>query len=164
MPALDLLRFPDPRLKATAAAVDPLDPALPALIDDLFAAMRAAPGVGMTACHAGILKRIVVIDLDGTDPQHVLNPEIIWSSEDTHSFTEGSVCMPGALDTITRPARIRLRYQVAGADSWLETDMDGFLSTVMQHEIDQLNGVFFLDRLSRLKRDRLIAKWNKSSL
>lgn len=158
---MDLLRYPDPRLKATAAAVDPLDPALPALIDDLFALMRAAPGVGMTACHAGLLQRIVVVDLDGTAPQHFLNPEILWSSDETHSFTEGSVCMPGALDTVTRPARIRLRYQTAGAQTWHEIEMDGFLSTVLQHEIDQLNGMFFLDRLSRLKRERLIAKWNK---
>lgn len=162
MALIPLLRYPDPLLKQMALPVERVTDEINALIADLFETMYAAPGVGMTACHVGILKRIVVLDLpDFGGAQSFINPEILWASDETSTFTEGSVCMPGALDEITRPARVRVRYMdVEGAVQ--EREADGFLSTVLQHEMDQLNGIFFLDRSSRIKRERLVKKWKQS--
>jgi peptide deformylase len=156
-----ILRFPDPRLSEACQPVTLFDAALAGLCDDLLDTMRAAPGVGITAAHIGVLQRVSVIQLLPGEPVllHV-NPQILSASSQTQRFTEGSVSMPGFTEDVERPAAIRFCYQdVTG--SMHEEEADGFLATCIQHEIDQLDGIFWLKRLSRLKRDRLVRKWEK---
>lgn len=158
-----LLRYPDPALSRACLPVERFDEALRTLAADLLDTMRAAPGVGITAAHIGVLQRIVVLELDPKlGPRTFINPEITWFSEETEKHTEGSVCMPGATDEIVRPAAIRLAYQDLDGIRHDE-EMRGFTAICMQHEIDQLDGIFWIQRLSRLKRERLVKKWLKAA-
>lgn len=162
MTDLTLLRYPDPRLKMRCLPITDFDQDLRHFADDLLRAMRAAPGVGITAAHVGILKRLVVIELGAGEGVHVYaNPEITWASPDLGRHQEGSVCMPGATEEVERPARIRFRHQDLQGVSH-EEEAAGFLAVCIQHEIDQLDGIFWLQRLSRLKRDRVVKKWEKN--
>lgn len=162
MPILPLLRFPDPRLRQRAEPVTHFDEELRRLADDLLDTMRAAPGVGITAPHAGIGQRLVVIALDPASPARVyVNPQVLWASPETARFTEGSVCMPGVTEEIERPAAIRLAFQDLDGEA-REEEADGFLAICLQHEIDQLDGIFWIDRLSRLKRERVIKRYEKT--
>lgn len=121
--------------------------------------MHAAPGIGITACHVGIAHRLVVIDLpDGDGPHVYANPEIIWQSAETATQEEGSVSMPGIHAPVTRPARIKVRHTCPDGMA-VEEDADGLLATCLQHEIDQINGQFWLKRLSRLRRDRALKRY-----
>jgi peptide deformylase len=156
----EILRFPDPRLRRKAELVTAFDAGLRELVEDLFETMAAAPGVGMTAPHIGVLQRVVVLSLPGDAKRVYVNPEILWSSDETARHEEGSVSMPGIGDEVERPARIRLRWQdLDGAEQ--SGEADGFLAICLQHEIDQLDGIFWLQRLSRLRRDRLVKKYEK---
>jgi peptide deformylase len=155
-----ILRFPDPLLRRKAEAVTEFDAGLRALAADLFETMAAAPGVGMTAPHIGVLQRVVVLDLPGDARRVYVNPEILWHSAETVRHEEGSVSMPGVGDEVERPARIRLRWQDLDG-SRQSGEADGFLAICLQHEIDQLDGIFWLQRLSRLRRDRLVKKFEK---
>ena len=161
MPVRPILMFPDPRLRMAAEAVDDFGDGLRALAADLLDTMRAAPGIGITAPHVGVLKRLVVIQLSAAqDVRTYVNPHIVWASPETARHPEGSVSMPGVSEEVERPARVRLRYQdVDGTDR--SEEADGLLAVCLQHEIDQLDGIFWIERLSRLKRDRLIARYNK---
>lgn len=162
MAILPILRYPDPRLRLPCQKVEAFDTRLATLADDLAATMRAAPGIGITAAHVGILERLTVIELDGPGSQRVyVNPEIEWFSLELQRHTEGSVSMPGVTDEVERPARIRLTYQDLSGSRQTE-DADGLLSVCLQHEIDQLDGIFWIDRLSRLKRERIVKKYNKA--
>lgn len=162
MAILPILRYPDPRLRLPCQKVAAFDARLAELADDLAATMRAAPGIGITAAHVGILERLTVIELDGPGSQRVyVNPEIEWFSPELQRHTEGSVSMPGVTDEVERPARIRLTYQDLSGSRQTE-DADGLLSVCLQHEIDQLDGIFWIDRLSRLKRERIVKKYNKA--
>jgi peptide deformylase len=131
-------------------------------VADLLDTMRAAPGVGITGPHIGVLKRVVVIELSRKNGVRTyINPEIVSSSEETMRHMEGSVSMPGMTEEIVRPKAIRFSYQdIDGATH--EEEAEDFLAVCIQHEIDQLDGVFWLQRLSKLKRDRLLKKWEKS--
>ena len=162
VPIRPIIRYPDPLLKTVCRPVTAFDDRLRQLVQDLHETMLAAPGVGITAAHIGVLQRVTVIELDRRDgPRVYVNPEIAWASPETAEQTEGSISMPGITESVTRPRAVRLRYQdVAGAIK--EEEADGFLATCIQHEIDQLDGIFWLQRLSRLKRDRLLKKWEKS--
>ncbi|HJQ59191.1 MAG TPA: peptide deformylase [Vineibacter sp.] len=156
-----ILRFPDARLRLAAAQVDRFDDGLRILVADLLETMRAAPGIGITAAHIGVSQRVVVLELDRAGPVRVyVNPEIVWSSSDTVSHPEGSVSMPGVTDAVERPARIRVRYRDLDGASH-EDEADGLLAVCLQHEIDQLDGMFWLQRLSRLRRDRLVRRFEK---
>lgn len=158
---LTILRYPDPGLSRTCAPVSDFGPELRAFADELYAVMRAAPGVGITAAHVGHLIRLVVLDLPELGGRRdFVNPEILSQSSETMSHQEGSVSMPGAVEMVTRSAAIRLSYQDLDGLRH-ELDMTGFPAICMQHEIDQLDGIFWLQRLSRLKRDRLVKKWQK---
>ena len=161
MALLPIVRYPDPRLRLPCQPVTAFDTRLAALADDLAATMRAAPGIGITAAHVGVLERLTVIELDGPASQRVyVNPRIEWFSPELQRHTEGSVSMPGVTDEVERPARIRLTYQdLSGAEH--TEDADGLLSVCLQHEIDQLDGIFWIDRLSRLKRERIVKKFRK---
>ncbi|MGQ3674891.1 peptide deformylase [Xanthobacter sp. TB0139] len=156
-----LVTFPDPRLRTIAATVEQFDDALATLAQDLLDTMRAAPGVGITALHIGVAQRLVVLELSPEEgPRIYVNPQILEASEETMRHVEGSVSMPGVTEEIERPARIRLRYQDL-TGQFHEEDAAGFAAVCHQHEIDQLDGIFWLQRLSRLKRERLIKRYEK---
>lgn len=158
-----LLRYPDPALSLVCPRVERFDETLRTLAADLLETMRAAPGVGITAAHIGVLLRVVVLELDPKRGSRTfVNPEISWFSAETEKHTEGSVCMPGAADEIVRPAAIRLAYQDLDGTRH-EEEMRGFPAICMQHEVDQLDGIFWIQRLSRLKRERIVKKWHKAA-
>lgn len=159
MTARPIVLFPDPRLRQPCAPIAAFDAELRALADDLVASMRAAKGVGITGPHVGVLRRITVIDL-GEGPVSYVNPTILEASAESARFEEGSISMPGAQETLSRPARVVVGYQdLAGETHRLAAE--GFLACCLQHEIDQLDGIFWLERLSRLKRDRLVKRYEK---
>jgi peptide deformylase len=161
VPARPIVLYPDERLSAPAAPVESFDEGLAALVRDIGDTMMAAPAVGLTAVHIGVPLRVTLIRLDLAKAATVyVNPEILWSSDETASHTEGSVSLPGLNEEVTRPARVRVGYLTPEGE-WCEVEADGFLAATLQHEIDQLDGVFWLSRLSRLKRERLLKKAGK---
>ena len=163
MPIHPIVRYPDPRLALPAQPVTVFDGALRDLVRDLLETMHAAPGIGITAPHVGISLRVVVLDLDANDcAQTYINPEISWASPETILHQEGSVSMPGVNDEIERHARIQISYQDVDGNMQTE-ESDGLRAVCHQHEIDQLNGLFWIQRLSRLKRERLIKRYEKLS-
>lgn len=161
MPVRPIVKFPDPLLSRPAAEVEAFDDDLGALAADLLDTMRAAPGIGITGPHIGVLQRVVVIETSFADGARTfVNPVITWSSPETAPHQEGSVSMPGVSDEIERPTRIKLRWQ--DLDGLTHTgEADGLLAVCLQHEIDQLDGCFWIDRLSRLKRERIVKKYEK---
>jgi peptide deformylase len=163
MPIRTIIRYPDPRLAFPARPVTAFDRALRDLAQDLLETMHAAPGIGITAPHIGVPLRVVVLDLDPIDGARTyVNPEITWASPEMIMHQEGSVSMPGVNDDIQRHARIRISYHDVDGDMQTE-ESEGLRAVCHQHEIDQLNGLFWIKRLSRLKRDRLIKRFEKVS-
>ena len=158
-----IVRYPDPRLALPAEPVTMFDDALRELAQDLLETMRAAPGIGITAPHIGVALRVVVLELDAREgPRTYVNPEIIYASDEMILHKEGSVSMPGVNDEVERHARVRIRYQDVYGNMQTE-ESDGLRAVCHQHEIDQLDGVFWIRRLSRLKRERLIKRFEKLS-
>lgn len=156
-----IVRYPDPRLTLPAQPVTMFDAALRQLADDLLATMRAAPGIGITAPHIGIPLRVVVLDL-GDGARTYVNPEIVRASSETILHQEGSVSMPGVNDDIRRHQRVRISYRDLNGNERTE-EASSLRAVCHQHEIDQLNGTFWIERLSRLKRERLIKRFEKLS-
>ncbi|RDJ21819.1 peptide deformylase [Bosea caraganae] len=155
-----ILRFPDSRLRLPAEPVATFDEALKALAGDLLETMRAAPGIGITAPHVGVPARVVVLELKAGAVRTYVNPEIAWASDEMIRHVEGSVSMPGVTEEVERHAQVRLRYRdLSGAEQVEEAD--GLLSICHQHEIDQLDGIFWIQRLSRLKRERVVKRFEK---
>ncbi|WP_429499244.1 peptide deformylase [Robbsia andropogonis] len=161
MPARPIVRYPHPALHAAAQPVTVFDEALRTLAHDLHATMLTVDGVGITGPHIGMAQRVVVLALpDDPSPRCYVNPEIVWRADEMIVHDEGSVSMPGVVEKVSRNAKIRLRYQDLDGAEQVE-EADGFRAVCHQHEIDQLDGVFWIERLSRLKRDRAIARYNK---
>jgi peptide deformylase len=156
-----IVRYPDPRLALHAAPVTVFDDALRILADDLRDTMHAAPGIGITAPHIGVSLRVVVLDL-GDGAKTYVNPEILWASPEMIMHQEGSVSMPGVNDDIQRHARVRISYRDLDGNTQ-EEDSDGLRAVCHQHEIDQLDGMFWIQRLSRIKRERIIKRFEKLS-
>lgn len=156
-----IVSYPDKRLRAVADPVTLFDSALQELGTDLLDTMRAAPGIGITAPHIGIAKRLVVLELPEAGPKFYVNPQILWASEEKIHHQEGSVSMPGVVDEVERHARIKIRYQDLDGNEQTE-ESEGLLAVCHQHEIDQLDGIFWIQRLSRLRRDRLVKRYEKS--
>jgi peptide deformylase len=163
MTVRSIIRYPDPRLALPARPVTAFDDALRELASELLDTMHAAPGIGITAPHIGVSLRVVVLDLDPIDGARTyVNPEIIWASPETILHREGSVSMPGVNEDIRRHARVRISYHDVHGN--LQTEESAGLRAVChQHEIDQLDGMFWIRRLSRLKRERLIKRFEKMS-
>ena len=172
-------------LKAVSPPVEGgVTDALRALMDDMLETMYAAPGIGLAAAQIGELKRVVVMDLgdkpvEGAsedpeaeesedlqlarrNPRFFVNPEIVWSSEDTAPYEEGCLSIPDIYDEVERPARVKLRYLNYQGEQ-IEEDAEGLFAVCIQHEMDHLEGVLFIDHLSRLKRDRAVAKVKKQA-
>lgn len=161
MPLRTILRYPDARLRLPAEPVAHFDAALRELAADLIETMRAAPGVGITAPHIGVAQRLVVIEPPGASEVAIyVNPEIIEASAETGRHAEGSVSMPGVSEEVERPARVTVRYRDLDGREQIAA-ADGFLAVCLQHEIDQLDGLFWIGRLSRLKRERVIKRYEK---
>ena len=158
-----IARYPDRLLAIPARPVTVFDAALRDLAKDLLETMHAAPGIGITAPHIGVPLRVVVLELDvNAGPRTYVNPEIEWASSETILYWEGSVSMPGVNDEVLRHARVRISYQDVDGNARSE-ESEGLRAVCHQHEIDQLNGLFWINRLSRLKRERLIKRFEKMS-
>ncbi|AYM62342.1 peptide deformylase [Agrobacterium fabrum] len=156
-----ILPYPHAGLSGICAPVTVFDDHLRELVTDLIDTMRAAPGVGITAAHIGVMQRVFVLELTPGTVLTYINPEITSQSPQTIRHVEGSVSMPGFTEEVERPSTVEVRFQdITGAEQ-TET-AEGFHAICIQHEIDQLDGIFWLKRLSRLKRDRLVKKWEKS--
>ena len=156
-----ILRYPDRRLMVPARPVTAFDDGLRELAKDLLDTMRAAPGIGITAPHIGVPLRVVVLELDAkAGPHTYVNPEITWASPEMILHREGSVSMPGVSDEVQRHAQVRISYRDIDGNVQNE-EADGFRAVCHQHEIDQLDGMFWIQRLSRLKRERLVKKFEK---
>jgi peptide deformylase len=158
---LDVVLYPDPRLRQKAEPVAAWDDALAALARDVVETMSAVSALGLTAVHVGIPRRLAVIRLEPAAESRVyVNPEVVWASPERAAHTEGSVSMPGVTETVERPARVRIRFQDLSGTT-REEEARGFEAACLQHEIDQLDGIFWLERLSRLKRERAVKRFGK---
>jgi peptide deformylase len=158
-----IIRYPDPRLALRAQPVTAFDGALGELAADLLETLHAAPGIGITAPHIGVSLRVVVLDLDPVNGARTyVNPQTVWASPDMIMHQEGSVSMPGVNDDIERHAKVRISYQDVDGNVCTE-EAQGLRAVCHQHEIDQLDGMFWIRRLSRLKRERLIKRFDKMS-
>jgi peptide deformylase len=158
-----IVRYPDRRLAMPARPVTVFDATLRELAADLLETMRAAPGIGITAPHIGVPLRVVVLELDAKDGARTyVNPEIEWASPEMILHREGSVSMPGVNDDVQRHARVRINYQDLDGNMQSE-ESEALRAVCHQHEIDQLDGMFWIQRLSRLKRERLVKRFEKLS-
>jgi peptide deformylase len=162
----EIITVPDPRLKLVSEPVTGgVDDSLRVLMDDMLETMYAAPGIGLAAIQIGVPKRIIVMDLaregEPPAPRYFVNPEILWSAEDRAPYNEGCLSVPDVYDDVERPSRVRLRYlDYHGAE--IEEEAEGLYAVCIQHEMDHLQGVLFIDHLSRLKRERAVAKVRKA--
>lgn len=160
MALLPILHHPDPRLRQKAKPVTRFDAALQRLVADMFETMYAAPGVGLAATQVGIAQRVAVMDCSRDDkhrePIVMVNPEIIEQAEATE-VDEGCLSVPGVSDTLKRYGRVKARAQDAKGLIF-EIDADGLLAQCIQHELDHLDGKLYIDRLSSLKRERLLKR------
>jgi peptide deformylase len=158
--------LPDRQLRLVSEPVGPITGEVRTLAADMLDTMYDAPGIGLAAIQVGVPKRLVVIDLgknpEERSPMVLVDPEITWSSEETRVHEEGCLSIPEYYEEVERPERIRLRYRDL-ENELVETEADGILATCIQHEIDHLNGVLFVDYLSRLKRSRVLKKFEKAA-
>jgi peptide deformylase len=156
---------PDPRLKAVSTDVEKVDGETRKLIADMLESMYAADGIGLAAIQIGVPKRIIVMDLDQKDgknnPRAFINPKITWASEELATFEEGCLSVPEIYDEVERPARITCAFLDRDGNQQ-ELEADGMLATCLQHEMDHLEGVLFIDHLSKLKRGIVLRKLQKA--
>jgi peptide deformylase len=161
----EIVLLGDPVLRRPAADVDVFDEALAALVHDMFETMYHAEGIGLAAPQIGISKRILVADVRARDESQpgrlaLVNPKIVRFGEDTERETEGCLSMPGLEEVVERPWTVEVRAQNVDGKP-VHFEVDGLLARCLQHEIDHLDGVLFLDRVSPLKRKMLLGKWKK---
>ena len=160
----EILVVPNPVLKQVSKPVEQVDDALRTLMDDMLETMYAAPGIGLAAIQIGVPKRVIVMDLaregEEKQPRYFVNPEILWKSEETQPYEEGCLSVPEYYDEVLRPAKVRLRYLNYQGEQ-IEEDAEGLYAVCVQHEMDHLDGVLFIDHLSRLKREQAVKKVKK---
>ena len=162
----DIIKLPDKRLRLVSDPVEKVDAELKRLVEDMFETMYHAPGIGLAAIQVGVPKRVVTMDVskkeDAKTPRVLINPEILWSSDEKSVYEEGCLSIPDIHEDVERPARVTIRYtNLAGKPQ--EEEADGLFATCIQHEIDHLNGVLFIDHISKLKRDRIVKKFTKAA-
>ncbi len=164
MALLDIITLPDPKLRLVSAKLERVDDSLRKLMDDMLETMYEAPGIGLAAIQIAQPIRLLVIDPSAKDdppnPLCFVNPEVIWSSEERSIYEEGCLSIPEYYEEVERPASVRVKY-IDRDGAGQEMLAEGLLATVLQHEIDHLNGVLFIDYISKLKRDRVIKKFAK---
>lgn len=160
----EILVVPNPVLKQVSETVRVVDDELRGLMDDMLETMYAAPGIGLAAIQVGVPKRVIVMDLarDGEEaqPRYFVNPEILWASEETAPYEEGCLSVPEIYDEVERPSQVKLKYLDYQGEEIVE-DAEGLFAVCIQHEMDHLDGVLFIDHLSRLKREQAIKKVKK---
>ena len=171
MSLLPILILPDTRLRLTSTPVAGVNEDIRGLLDDMLETMYDAPGIGLAAIQVGVAKRVVVVDVakregeekeDVKEPIFLVNPEVVKASEEMSVYEEGCLSIPDYYAEVVRPERVRVRY-LDRLGAMQEMDADGILATCLQHEIDHLNGVLFIDHISRLKRERVIKKFEKEA-
>jgi peptide deformylase len=170
MAKLPIIVAPDPRLKVKCRPVARVDAKVAKLMDDMLETMYAAPGIGLAAPQVGVAQRVIVLDVakdnEKPSPLRMANPELVWVSDDDAVFSEGCLSLPEHYADVTRPARIRVRY-LDHENEIRELAAEGTLATCIQHEMDHLDGILFVDHLTALKRNiilRKLVKAKKSAL
>jgi len=162
----EILILPDKRLRQVSAPVKKIDDGVRTLVEEMFETMYDAPGIGLAAIQVGAPKRVVTMDLAKKDepkaPQVFINPEILWASEDKATYEEGCLSIPEYYGDVERPAQVKVKYLDLEGEP-REIEANGLLATCLQHEIDHLNGVLFIDHMSKLKRDRVLKKFTKAA-
>jgi peptide deformylase len=160
-----ILTAPDPRLKAVSTAVEKVDAETRRLVDDMIESMYAADGIGLAAVQIGVPKRVIVMDLDQKDgkknPRVFINPKILWASDELATFEEGCLSVPDIWEDVERPAKIKAEHRDRDG-KLVMLEADGLLATCLQHEMDHLEGVLFIDHISRLKRSMALRKLQKA--
>jgi peptide deformylase len=161
-----ILILPDPRLRLVSKPVGKVDATIRKLVEDMFETMYGAPGIGLAAVQVGVPKRVVTMDLAKKDePRNAkvyINPEILWASEERSTYEEGCLSIPEYYEEVERPAQVKVRYTDLDGNAQ-EVEANGLLATCLQHEVDHLNGVLFIDHISKLKRSRVIKKFAKAA-
>ena len=161
----EIITLPDKRLRQKSEPVKAVNAEVRALVDDMFETMYKAPGVGLAAIQIGVPRRVVTVDTAKKDepkqPQVFINPEIVWTSEEKNTYEEGCLSIPEYYEEVERPSEVKVRFMDLQGKAQ-EVAAEGLLATVLQHEIDHINGVLFIDHISKLKRDRVVKKFTKA--
>jgi peptide deformylase len=161
----DMLIIPDKRLRLKSEPVGAIDKEVRALIDDMFETMYDAPGIGLAAIQIGVPKRLITMDLAKKDepkaPQVFINPEISWAADEKATYEEGCLSIPEYYEEVERPNAVRVKF-LDREGKPQELEASGLLATCLQHEIDHINGVLFIDHISKLKRDIIVKKFKKA--
>ncbi len=166
MAVREIITLPDKRLRLKSEPVKHVDAGIRKLVEDMFETMYKAPGIGLAAIQIGVAKRVVTMDLskkeDNHEPQVFINPEIVWTSDEKAKYEEGCLSIPDYYEEVERPAAVKVKYLDRDGKA-REIEAKGLLATCLQHEVDHINGVLFIDHLSKLKRDRVIKKFAKAA-
>ena len=161
----NIITLPDPRLRLVSDPVERVDDEIRAILDDMLETMYDAPGIGLAAIQVAVPKRMVVLDASREEeerrPMRLVNPEVVWASEEMAVYEEGCLSIPEYFEGVERPVACRVAYLDEKGEP-REMECEGLLATVVQHEIDHINGVLFIDHLSKLKRDRVVKKFAKA--
>jgi peptide deformylase len=165
MSVRDIIKLPDPVLRQVSAPVKQVDSSVRKLFDDMLETMYDAPGIGLAAIQLGVPQRMIVMDLakEGEEkrPLFLVNPEITWRSETQSDYEEGCLSIPEFYEMVTRPSEVKVRFLDREGEP-RELHAQGLLATCVQHEVDHLNGILFIDYISKLKRDRVVKKFTKA--
>ena len=166
MAVREIIKLPDKRLRLVSEPVKRIDAGIRKLVEDMFETMYAAPGIGLAAIQVGVGKRLFTADLskkeEAREPQVFINPEIVWASDEKATHEEGCLSIPEYYEDVERPVQVKVKYLDLDGKAH-EIEADGLLARCVQHEIDHINGVLFIDHLSKLKRDRVIKKFSKAA-
>jgi len=162
----DIIILPDKRLRSVSKPVVAIGDEIRTLVADMFETMYEAPGIGLAAIQVGVPSRVIVMDLSKreaeAEPRVFIDPEITWSSEEKSLYEEGCLSIPDVHEDVERPARVKIRYlDLEGKPH--EEDAEGLFATCIQHEVDHVNGVLFIDHISKLKRERITKKFTKAA-
>jgi peptide deformylase len=166
MAVREILVLPDKRLRLKSEPVKAIDREIKTLVEDMFETMYDAPGIGLAAIQIGVPKRVVTMDLSKKEgpqePRVFINPEVIWRSDEKAIYEEGCLSIPEFYEDVERPAQVRVKFLDADGKEQ-EVEASGLLATCLQHEIDHLNGVLFIDHISRLKRQMVLKRFSKAA-
>lgn len=166
MPLRSIIVLPDPQLRLVSQPFERVDDEACKLADEMLETMYEAPGIGLAAVQVAVPRRLLVVDVarkeEPPQPLALFNPEILWSSDEHSTYEEGCLSIPEYYAEVERPARVGVRY-VDRVGAVQEIEADGILATCLQHEVDHLNGILFIDHLSRLKRDMVVRKFTKAA-
>ena len=161
----EIIKFPDKRLRLVSEPVKRIDASIRKLVEDMFETQYHAPGIGLAAIQVGVAKRVVTVDLskkeEAHEPRVFINPEITWASEEKATREEGCLSIPEYYEDVERPVQVKVKYLDLDGKAH-EVEADGLFAICLQHEIDHINGVLFIDHISKLKRDRVIKKFSKA--